>query len=192
MKRRKHFPIVTSLIGALLLTACALSPQVISVQPALVTAGLPQDGASATLALAVADTRGNAIVGYRGGVYATATITMAEDMPAQVQAELSRALATRGFNVVAAGTPSNINLAVEVAALGYNVTQGQVTRTVEVTAAIRARSHGGEVTRTGDYRDTRTKEFVQPPSEAENSALINEVLLAALQRLLADADLLKY
>ena len=189
--QRMHYMIVFSLIGALSIVGCALSPQVISVHPALDTAALPKDGASATLTLAVADTRANAIVGYRGGVYETATITMAEDMVARLQAELAKALAARGFRIVSAGTPANVSLTVEVAALGYDVTQGQVTRTVEVASTLRARSQGGETTRTGEYRDTRTREFVRPPADADNSTLINEVLSAALQRLVADADLFK-
>jgi uncharacterized lipoprotein len=189
---RMHYRILSVLVAALLFSGCAMSPQVISVQPVLDTAALPQDGASTTLALAVTDARANAVVGYRGGVYDTATITMAEDMTARVQTELAKALAARGFSVAPAGTPFTVNLLVELAELGYSVTQGQVTRTVEVTSLLRARSQAGEVTRTGEYRDTRTQEFVKPPSDAENSALINEVLSAALQRLAADADLLRY
>ncbi len=188
--RRMHYRILSALAGALLLAGCALSPQVISVQPALDTAALPQDGAARTLALTVTDVRPNAIVGYRGGVYETATISMAEDMTARMHTELARALAVRGFSVVPAGT-SSVKLQVELAQLGYKVTQGQVTRTVEVTSIIRANSQSGEVTRTGEYRDTRTEEFVKPPSDSGNEALINAVLSAALQRLVADADLFK-
>ncbi|MBI1733079.1 MAG: hypothetical protein HYR49_09995 [Gammaproteobacteria bacterium] len=184
--------VMLALLDLVSLGGCALSPQVISAQPALDAAALPKDGASATIALSVADARGTTTVGYRGGVYDTATITMAEDMPARVQAELSGAFAARGFNVVAAGTPANVTLAVEIAALGYKVTEGQVTRTVEVLATIRARAAAGETMRTGEYRDTRTQEFVKPPSESENAVFVNEVLSAALQRVLADADLLTY
>ena len=184
--------VLSALGGMLLLAGCALSPQVISVQPALDTAALPQDGASTTLALAVADIRTNAIVGYRGGVYDTATITLTKETSAQMQAGLAKALAARGFKIVAAGTPATVNLVVELAELAYKVTQGQVTRTVEVTSVLRARSQAGDVTRGGEYRDTRTQEFVKPPSDSDNEALINEVLSAALQRLVADADLLKY
>ena len=189
--QRRDYLLVWSLIGMLILGGCALSPQVISVQPALDAAALPIDGASATLALVVTDTRANAIVGYRGGVYDTATITLEADTVSRLQAELVKALTARGFTVSPVGAAAKVSLAVELAALGYNVTQGQVTRTVEVTSALRARGQFGETTRSGEYRDTRTKEFVKPPTEAENSALINEVLSVALQRLVADADLFK-
>ncbi len=187
-----QYRILSALAAVLLLAGCALSPQVISVQPALDTAALPQDGASKTLALNVADVRANAIVGYRGGVYDTATITLAEATTAQIQGGLATALAARGFAVESAGSPSTVTLHVELAELRYQVTQGQVTRTVEVTSTLRARSQAGEVTRTGEYRDTRTQEFVKPPSGSENERLINEVLSAALQRLVADAELFKY
>lgn len=187
-----HYRILSVLSGLLLLCGCALSPQVVFVQPALDTTALPQDGSASTLAFAVKDVRTNTIVGYRGGVYDTATITLTGDSTARIQAGLEQALAARGFSVVPAGTPSSVTLLVELAELGYKVTQGQVTRVVEVTAAIRARSQSGEVTRTGEYRDTRTQEFVKPPADSQNEALINDVLSAALQRLVADADLFKY
>jgi uncharacterized lipoprotein len=187
-----YYRIQSALLGVVLLGGCALSPQVVSVQPVLDTVALPKDGASITLTLAVADVRTNAIVGYRGGVYDTATITLSEATTARMQTGLAKALAARGFNVAAAGTRAAIDLRVELAELGYKVTQGQVTRSVEVTATIRARSKSGEVTHSGEYRDTRTQEFVKPPADDKNEALINEVLSAALQRLVADAELFKF
>jgi uncharacterized lipoprotein len=188
---RIHALLSVCLALALSLAGCALSPQVITAQPALDVASLPKDGASHTLSLAVTDGRSNPVLGYRGGVYETATVTMAEGMPARVRAGLANGFAARGFNVVESGAPANVSLAVEIAALGYKAIQGQVTRNVEVSATIRARSSAGDKSRTGEYRDTRTQEFVKPPSEGQNSVLVNEVLSAALQRLLADADLLK-
>ena len=124
-------------------------------------------------------------------MYDTATITMSGDTTARIQAGLEQALTARGLKVVPAGTPSPVTLLVELAELGYKVTQGQFTRVVEVTSTLRARSQLGEITHTGEYRDTRTEEFVQPPSDSQNEALINGVLSAALQRLVADADLFK-
>jgi len=187
-----YYRILSALLGVLLLGGCALSPQVVSVQPTLDTAALARDGAATSLTLAVADVRTNAIVGYRGGVYDTATITLSEATTARMQTALVKALAARGFSVAAAGAPAGIDLRVELAELGYKVTQGQVTRTVEVTSTIRARSRSGAVTHSGEYRDTRTQEFVKPPADDENEALINEVLSAALQRLVADAELFKF
>jgi len=187
-----YYYMLSALLGLLLLGGCALSPQVVSVQPVLDAAALPRDGAATALTLAVADVRTNAVVGYRGGVYDTATITLSEATTAHMQAALAKALAARGFSVVAAGTPAGIDLRVELGELGYKVTQGQVTRTVEVTSTIRARSQSGSITHTGEYRDTRTQEFVKPPADDENEALVNEVLSAALQRLVADAELFKF
>ncbi len=190
--RPMQYRTLYALAGALLLTGCALSPQVISVQPVLDTAALPRNGAATTLSLTVNDVRANTIVGYRGGVYDTATITLGDESTARIHSELAKALAARGFSVASAGTAAAVNLQVELAELGYQVIQGQVTRTVEVTATLRARSQAGEVTRTGEYRDTRTQEFVKPPSDGENSALINEVLSAAMQRLVAHGELFSY
>lgn len=179
------------LLGVLALGACALSPQVVPVQPVIDHAALPRDGGSDTVSLSVADARANAVLGYRGGVYDTATVTMAADLPARLRDQIAQALSARGFKVAAAEAPGNLALHVDVTAMTYTVTQGQVTRTVEVSTAIKCRARIGDVTRTNEYKDARTKEFVKPPTESQNEALVNESVAAALQRMLADAEFLK-
>jgi uncharacterized lipoprotein len=180
------------LIAALYLGACALSPQVVQIQPQLEpvqsAAGMPP----ASVALEVADTRAEPVVGYRGGVYATAGISTAADMANTVRSALAGALSARGLRVVEPGQAGDIRLRVEIAELSYAARQENVKRVIETSATVRATSVGSTLTRTGEYRDRRTKEVLKPPSEAENAALVNAVLSAALQRLVADPDLLKH
>ena len=176
--------------AALFLSACALSPQVVQVNPVLEPAQI--SSAPASLALEVGDTRANDVVGYRGGVYATASISTATDMPDAVRTALVTALSARGFRVVEPGQPGDISLKVEIAELSYTVRQDNVKRVIETSATVRAKSESGTITRTGEYRDRRSKDVLKPPGEAENAALINKVLSGALQQLVADPDLLKY
>lgn len=185
--RRLH---LAALVWTLLCAgACALSPQTVRIHPELEAPALGP-AKPATIALQVSDARGAALVGRRGGVYRTATITTDPGMADAVRSELARILSARGFRVVGAGETEAIRLTVEIVELGYSVTQQKVTRLIETTATVRARSVSGETVRTGEYADRRTKEVVKAPSAADNEALINEVLSSALQRLVSDPDLL--
>ena len=179
-----------ALIIALFLSACALSPQVVQVRPRLDP--VQAAAAPAAVALEVVDARVEPIVGYRGGVYATASITTGAGMEDAVRGALAGALPSRGVQVVDAGQAADIKLRVEIAELSYAARQDNVKRIVETAATVRATSTGPTLTRTGEYRDKRTKEVLKPPSEADNAELINAVLSAALQRLVADPDLFKH
>jgi uncharacterized lipoprotein len=179
------------LLGLLLLGGCALSPQEIGADPLLDLAALPKDGGDVTVALSVSDRRAQPVLGRRGGVYDTATVTMAPDLAERLRERIAQGLSMRGYKVAAPGAPGNLTLDVEVAAMTYTVTPGQLTRTVEVATTIKARSRAGDIVRTNEYRDARTKEFVKPPTETENAALVNESIAAALQRMLADPEFLK-
>ena len=59
-------------------------------------------------------------------------------------------------------------------------------------SSLRTTGISGAITRTGEYRDRRTKEVLSPPGEQDNADLINAVLSGALQRLVADPELLKF
>ena len=177
-------------LALLLLPACALSPQVVQINPLLEPVQL--SSAPASVALEVADARGSTVVGYRGGVYATDSISTATDMPEAVRGALAAALAARGFRIADPGQPADIRLKVEIAELGYVARQDNVKRVIETSATVRATSESGTTTRTGEYSDRRSKDVLKPPGEAENAALINKVLSGALQQLVADPDLLKY
>ena len=189
----KPLKIVAALaLIALCFSACALSPQTVRMQPALDVSQVPQRTEGTTMALNVVDSRAGKVVGYRGGIYATASISADADMVATIRAELARAFGQLGYGVVEPGAEAAITLEVEIGELGYDVTEDRVTRTIATVAAVRGSATSGNITRTGEYRDRRTKEVLKAPSEAENETLLNEVLSAALQRLVADPDLLKF
>ena len=171
---------------------CALSPQVVEIHPQLPAGAGAAATVAATLALEVRDDRKSPLVGYRGGVYETATITVAGDMAARLRSALADAFGQRGYDVVAADAPAPLRLSVAVVELGYSIRQLQLTRLVETRAALQARSQSGTTTRTGAYRDQRSLEVLKPPDTATNERLINETLDAALQRLLADTELLNF
>lgn len=181
------------ILPLLLLTAasCALSPQVIPIQPDLQPPAAGPGNTRGTLALKVEDARSDKVIGYRGGVYATASLTASPDMTDAVYRELAANLTARGYSIQSGGT-ADISLLVEITGLGYVVTEKNLVHTVATSAVVRATSSAGGKTRSGEYRDRRTKEMVKLPSEAENRALINDILSSVLQQLVSDPDLLKF
>lgn len=185
MSNRTALVILFMLSG---LGACALSPQVVKLDPDI-TAPSATVGNGTAVALDVVDTRGNPVIGHRGGVYSkTATISTADDMPAAVRRRLSTALENAGYRVVGEGSAPVLH--VEIAGLDYTVSRQEVSREVTTVARINAVFRKGNKTYNNTYTVTRHKKMLFAPGENENSKLINATLAAALQRLLDDNELL--
>ena len=182
MKKYQHL-LTASL---LLLAACALSPQIVPIQPDIQVTHPATD--KGVLALEVTDTRSSNTLGKRGGVYGdTSDISTAGDITGGLRQSLVTALRKMGYEVLA--DPSSPALRVELATLGYRVIEDKVTRHIETRAAVNAVFNKENKTFTNTYTITRNKEMLAPPGEGENVQLINDTLAAALQQMLEDGDL---
>lgn len=169
----------------LILTACALSPQTVSVEPDISIVNIkPVNGPS--LMLDVRDNRGNKIVGYRGGIYDTAAISTQDDVAAAIYAELARVLEREGFTVVNKGTRADASLEIELQKLNYTVKQQKIPWKIEVSALISARAAMGTKTISSNFDDSLNKNFPKSPSTYENEKLINGVISKILQRIIED------
>jgi len=186
------FRIPAAVAACLLLFACALSPQVVTLGPKVDPERVPPAPAPDSVALTVTDVRKSQVVGYRGGVYETASISTAPGSTDAIRSVLERALAARGYRVAQPGEAADIDLRVELAELGYSTRKEGVKRVVQTSATVRAVSTRGDTTRRGEYRDTRTTEVLKYPDEQGNAELLNAVLSAALERLVADPQLLYF
>lgn len=170
----------------LLLAACALSPQIVSIQPDVQVAHPATH--KGVLALEVADVRGSKVLGQRGGVYGdTSDISTRGDIAGAVRQSLATALDKMGYEVIA--DQSVPALRVEIAELGYRVIEDKLTRHIETRAAVNAVFKKEQQTFTNTYAVTRNKEMLTAPDERENTKLINATLAAALQQMLEDAKL---
>jgi uncharacterized lipoprotein len=170
------------------LAGCALSPQVVELNPVVTAADTVPAASGAALALQVVDTRGSDIIGHRGGVYSsTATISTAEDVTVPIRRTLADALTAAGYRVVEDdSTPA---LRVEIARLDYTVREEKLTRTITTVAGLNAVYSKGNRTYTNSYTVTRNTEVLTAPGAAKNAELINATLKAAFQRLLGDSQL---
>ena len=176
--------------AAVLLSACALSPQTIQISPDLNTDGIkPVSGA--TLALDVQDQRRDRVVGYRGGIYDTAAITTRDDVTLSIRAEMARVLSGQGFTIVSKGAPATAGLDIELQQLNYTARQDTILWNVEIFAVINARASAGTRTISNNFEDRFNKDFPKSPSTFDNEKLINEVVSRLLQRIIQDESVMK-
>lgn len=177
---------------ALLLGACAMSPQQVELLPqaAPVTAG--NVGNNLPLRVQGNDKRASTVIGSRGGLYADSSlISASNDVPAALAQQVRNSLQSRGFNTLNA--PSDApQLAINLTALNYAPASGYVINKVVVDAALEAvltQGDGNSFTRT--YTSNVT--FKQPttPSPERNQSMLDDVLTRCLNQLLADPLLLE-
>lgn len=184
---------INLVVGLLLLTGCALSPQVVSLNPELDMNNFNAVGAGKRVALQVIDNRPGRLVGSRGGIYAdTSSITTTADIASPVRTEFAAALNKLGFNVVTAGDTADADLRLLVDALEYKTAGGSVIRSIETAATLRTIGKVGKREFTGRYRATKSKDVVKTPGPEENELLINAVISRVLARALEDQALLEF
>lgn len=173
------------LLATMMATACALSPQTIQISPDLIPDGIkPLTGL--TLALDVHDSRRKRVVGYRGGVYTTASITTGDDVAAAIRTEVSRVLSGLGGSIVPKGTPANASLDLDLQQLDYTARQDKILWKTSVSAVIIAKVSAGSKTDSNSFEDQISREFATVPTMFDNEKLINDVISKLLQRIIED------
>lgn len=178
------------LVLGVFLGGCALSPQMVTLTP-LVDAAVPITGHNRTLALRVVDARPDAVLGLRGGVYPTATITANSPVDGSVRRALSERLSSVGFRIADGDHPRG--LTVNIIRLSYQadpVGAGATLNDIRVQATLEAEAYNPNRRHTARYRHQRVQRAIGYPSAAANEALINQVLADGLRQLLQDGALL--
>lgn len=174
-------------LAALSLTGCALSPQTITVTPALSVAA-ENVGKNRVIALHVLDERESTAIGSRGGVYAkSSTISPANDVGVAVYDAMKRGIEAQGYQLGSANADAVLHVAVKQ--LSYNVPQGAVATNADITVAIRITAERGDQQHGTDYRSTVNRKFPVAPTAAQNEEWINETLGETLARFFADKDM---
>jgi len=177
-------------VGALAsftLAGCALSPQTVTISPRLTGAAA---GTGQRLAVVVRDTRASPVIGYRGGIYATAAITTAADLTRTMQVTVAQAYGRSGFTIVEQPDNADIKLALDVVSLDYKAAQNNIIWDIEFQATLRATVNGKNGEKSLQLQDRVTKQYAKAPSEQENADLINDVITKLLDRLIEDHEFL--
>ena len=178
------------LIIALYLTACALSPQTVIINPDLQVAKNAAATKAITLSLDITDIRSSNIIGQRGGVYeSTSHITTGENTTSNLQKTLARAFTDVGYIVTGKGESADAKLIIEISDIKYFAHSEKVIQSIETKVVIRAICWKNNQEYTGTYSATRKKDVLTTPTVAENERLVNEALGVVLQRVLEDEEL---
>lgn len=171
----------------LFLSACALSPQVITIDPTLIDAkrGTIKNN---TFELIVNDKRESHILGRRGGVYKdTSIIKTTGDISSKVQHKLTVAFENAGYLVK---PYSNVKLRILIKNLNYKAYGKSRISEVEVDAKIIATVIKPDGALSKSYKANHKKEVLKAPTTKKNEEMINDILATVIQRVLDDNELL--
>lgn len=177
------------LIGILLTSSCALSPQTVQIRP-VVEVPAQDIGRGRNIALEVRDLRPTKAFGTRGGVYGTATIDPQGDITVPIRNSLAGTLYNYNFVVVQPGTSAPMKLNVNVDAIRYTPMGELVGQKIRTDLTLSVGCHNGKQGYQTRYSANTEKQVVTAPSAEENEAMLNELLSKGLKRMLSDPGLL--
>ncbi len=174
----------------LLLSGCALSPQQVLISPQ-VTPTQTLQGAP-RVQVTVVDQRPRDIIGTRGGIYGdTSFVRPGNDLKQALASQAETALAAMGARPgPAAADSTRITLYLET--LDYSVKTQGVFKDINLQCHMRAVAEQGGRRHEGRFVSNRTHRFVKAPSDAENEAIINEIISETLGRAVNDSELASF
>lgn len=174
----------------LLVSACALSPQVIKVDPTLSEAVSRSGAGTSPFNVKVIDQRETNVLGKRGGVYKeTATVMSDDKMVTRLQQTLTERFTAAGY--VIDDLAAN-QLYVMIDSLGYETVGENRVSEVTVQAQITATAATGAGNFSKKYKASHKQEVLKAPGDDKNAELVNNVFGAVVQRVLDDEELLQY
>lgn len=175
-------------IVLLLVSACALSPQVIDISPTLRHETSSNLDSKNTITIHVNDSRPSSLLGSRGGVYnETALLTTNPDMTNNIRATLIDAFKTIGYSVSDNTTATGLN--VSISEFTYNNQKKTAVNSISVRAVIKVECRNSRYTMNNEYTITDGKDFIKPPSKRENATIVNATMNTALNKIFEDEKL---
>jgi len=179
------------LIGiALFVSACALSPQEIKVNPTLSDTVAVATPDSSPFNVKVIDQRETNVLGKRGGVYKeTATVMSDEEMVSRLQQTLTERFTAAGYTI---DDLTGNQLYVMIDNLNYEAIGENRVSEVTVAAQITATAATGAGNFSKKYKASHKQQVIKAPDDDKNAELVNNVFGAVIQRVLSDEELLQY
>lgn len=180
---------LTLLSPLLLLSACALSPQYVEIDPDIeVNSQLP---VAQVVSVQVEDNRGQEALGTRGGTYSdTSFIYPSKSLSESLKPAAEQALQEMGLETQGA-SPMPIKLTLIVDQLSYQMNNSAVPKVVTLNTRIRATVDRGGEHYEGRYSSSKSRNFMTSPNEEANRQMVNAVLSETLTRLFNDPEILQ-
>lgn len=183
---------ISLLFGLLfLMTACAYSPQIISVTPQVVV-DQAMVGQGRVIRVEAIDRRENPVLGTLGGIYGdTSGITLANNVEKALEGSVSDALVQLGF-VVDTSYQGDLRLVVHLDELVYSSPDNLYSNKVEMQTAVSIEATNADKTYIKTYRSKGEKRFVAHPDKEANQQQINALLSKTLERIFKDTAFLMF
>lgn len=181
---------IYTFLAAIILAACAVSPQVVVVNPEINVAAAG-NAQPVSVSVEVVDTRNSKVIGQRGGISSkTSDISTDENMTAALEGKVGGALGQLGYTVVEKGKPAHVSLTVTITNLSYVANYEHDTlQNIETKLEIRIVGKKNDREFTGNYTITNKKDVFLMPSELDNEVIVNKVFTSVLENMLKDQDL---
>ncbi len=179
-----------SLTTMVLITGCALSPQVIHIEP-VISISSPIYGQGQSVQVSVNDQRQNKVLGSRGGVYNTSYISIANSLPEALQASTQQALDQLGFRNTK-NDPADIEIEVILKQLEYTSIMENYLYNIVLKNTIDIVVHMGGSVHKGTYSTNHRHQYPSPPGHKKNTTIINAILVQTMQRGLKDPNLIRF
>ena len=185
---------IYTFLFATVLAACALSPQVVVVNPELKVTANVTNAKPVSISIEVVDTRSSTIIGQRGGVYAeTSDISTDDNMTATLEHKVGTVFSELGYVVVKKGEAADAALTVRIINIHYAAnTEKKVLKNIETKLEIQAVCRKNDKEFTGSYSATRKKDLIKTLSVQENEQLVNAAFTVVLETMLKDKDLITF
>jgi uncharacterized lipoprotein len=171
-----------------LLSACAYSPQQITIDP-LIASDNERYGGGREVVVSVEDSRAVKELGSRGGAYKeTSLITIDNNLADAIKRAAEEKLSAQGFNVnSSAGDAASVIITIEQ--LTYDVPEQSVGKKVMLEAGLKVNVAAGDESYAGTYKSASERQTVVTPSMEKNEEMINSLLSDTLLRLFSDPKL---
>jgi uncharacterized lipoprotein len=180
------------LTAALLIMACAQSPQAIQVAPEFPVPTVVNGDGNA-VHVRVSDERANKVLGSRGGVYReTSVITLANDLSLPVKTALSAYMGTMGFDVNSLD-PNTTDVHVIFSSLIYDHPEGdRIGYDMDMLAGVDVEVERGNEQYKGRYLVRRNQKFFNAPGDSDNTKLVNDLVVDVLISMFSDPKLVAF
>lgn len=176
--------IFAAICAGALVTGCALSPQTVTLTPAL-TVAKENIGNGHTIKVLVTDTRNSDLIGTRGGIYEkTSEIRSDNDVAESIRQQVTAGLIAQGY--ADGGNEAVTKVRIRLTELRYSVPPGAMTTSADMKVALEVAAERGGGKHTATYRSEMNRRFPVSPSARQNETWLNELLGETLQRFFSD------
>lgn len=169
------------------LSACALSPMQVTLDPQMTEFG-PPVGGGREIWIDVYDQRPTDVLGERGGIYRETSVTRLETPPDQtLQKVLVEAFQRMGF--VVRGPQVDNTLSVFIDEISFGSPSDDVSNKVQMAVRLRVAAKNSTGEYTNSYSGSGEKVFAIAPSRRATEEHLNKLVADTLARLIKDKAL---